>query len=41
MEALERLIESKLTYGEIKQWFIGQFPVFANCTTRAQWILAA
>ena len=41
LEAFERLIVNKLTYGEIKQWFIAQFPVFANCTTRAQWILAA
>ena len=38
---LETLIERKLSYGEIKQWFIGVFPVFANCTTRAQWVLAA
>ncbi len=37
---LETLIEKKLTYGEIKQWFISTFPVFTNCTTRAQWILA-
>lgn len=36
----ETLITKGLTYGEIKQWFIGMFPVFANCTTRAQWILA-
>ena len=38
---LETLIERKLSYGEIKQWFISIFPVFANCITRAQWILAA
>ena len=41
MEKFNKLREMELTYGEIKQWFIGEFPVFANCTTRAQWILAA
>lgn len=41
MEAFNKLREKELKYPEIKQWFIGKFPVFANCTTRAQWILAA
>ena len=41
MAALNRLCEKNLTYGEIKQWFIDTYPVFKNCETRAQWILAA
>lgn len=41
MSDFEKLIEKKLTYGEIKQWFVSMYPVFENCTTRAQWILAA
>ena len=40
MESFKKL-RAKLSYAEIKQWFIEQFPVFANCKTRAQWILAA
>ena len=40
-EELNRLIDMKLTYGEIKQWFIETYPVFAECKTRAQWVLAA
>ena len=40
-KAFEKLVELKLSYGEIKQWFISQYPVFASCTTRAQWVLAA
>ena len=39
-QRFETLIQNKLTYGEIKQWFVSTFPVFTNCTTRAQWILA-
>lgn len=41
MESFNKLREMKLNYAEIKQWFIGEFPVFENCTTRAQWVLAA
>lgn len=41
MADFNRLRENELSYGEIKQWFVGKFPVFATCTTRAQWILAA
>ena len=37
----EKLVENKLSYGEIKQWFISEFPIFEKCNTRAQWILAA
>ena len=40
-EKFNKLRTMELTYGEMKQWFIEQFPVFANCKTRAQWILAA
>ena len=39
--AFKRLRGEKLSYGEIKQWFLAQFPVFKNCKTRADWILAA
>lgn len=41
MESFKKLRENELSYGEIKQWFIGKFPVFKECKTRAQWILAA
>lgn len=37
----DQLRENNLSYGEIKQWFIETYPVFENCKTRAQWILAA
>lgn len=37
----KKLCENNLSYGEIKQWFIEKYPVFAKCETRAQWILAA
>lgn len=38
-EELKKLCDSKLTYGEIKQWFVSVYPVFKECETRAQWIL--
>lgn len=41
MEGFERLRANNLSYGEIKQWFVETYPVFKNCETRAQWILAA
>ena len=37
----EKLCDSKLSYGEIKAWFIAHYPVFHDCKTRADWILAA
>lgn len=37
----DKLRANNLSYGEIKQWFISTYPVFSNCNTRAQWILAA
>ena len=40
-EELNKLIDMKLSYGEIKQWFIEIYPVFKDCVTRAQWVLAA
>ena len=40
-KAFEKLVELKLSYGEIKQWFISEYPIFEKCNTRAQWILAA
>lgn len=41
IEELNKLIDMKLSYGEIKQWFIETYPAFAECKTRAQWVLAA
>lgn len=41
LASFNKLREKELKYPEIKQWFIEKFPVFAKCTTRAQWILAA
>ena len=41
IEKFNKLRAKELSYGEMKQWFIGEFPVFANCKTRAEWILAA
>ena len=41
MEGFNKLRENELSYGEIKQWFIKKFPVFKDCKTRADWILAA
>ena len=38
---LKELRSKSLSYGEIKQWFVETYPVFKNCETRAQWILAA
>ena len=40
-EEFNRLRNSNLSYGEIKQWFVETYPAFKNCETRAQWILAA
>ena len=41
MESFTKLCDSKLSYGEIKAWFIAHYPVFHDCKTRADWILAA
>ena len=41
MEAFEKLRACDLSYGEIKQWFVETYPIFKNCETRAQCILAA
>lgn len=41
MEKFKKLREMELSYGEMKQWFIAEFPIFENCKTRAEWILAA
>ncbi|MBO5037767.1 MAG: hypothetical protein J6D42_11895 [Clostridia bacterium] len=37
----DKLKENNLSYGEVKQWFVSTYPVFENCKTRAQWVLAA
>ena len=37
----EKLVSNKATYLEIKAWFIKQYPVFKDCKTRVDWILAA
>ena len=34
-------LKKKETFFEVKQWFIKTYPVFKNCKTRADWILAA
>lgn len=41
LAAFNELKDKDLTYGEIKQWFVKTFPVFKDCKTRADWILAA
>ena len=41
MDAFEKLQISGLSYPEIKAWFVEQYPVFKNCKTKADWILAA
>lgn len=41
MDAFEKLQISGLTYSEIKAWFIEQYPVFKDCKTKTDWILAA
>ena len=40
-EELQELIDKKLSYGEIKQWFVEIYPAFKEYKTRAQWVLAA
>lgn len=37
----DKLRANDLAYGEIKQWFVSTYPVFKDCNTKAQWILAA
>ena len=37
----EKLCNNQLSYGEIKSWFLAHYPVFNDCKTRADWILAA
>lgn len=37
----QKLCDAKLSYGEIKQWFLKEYPIFQKCQTRADWILAA
>jgi hypothetical protein len=41
MDFFEKLQLNGLTYCEIKAWFIEQYPIFKDCKTRADWILAA
>ena len=41
LAAFNELKDEGLTYGEIKKWFVKTFPVFKDCETRADWILAA
>ena len=37
----EKLITNKASYLEIKAWFIKKYPIFKDCKTRVDWILAA
>ena len=41
LPAFEKLLDGKLPYPEVKAWFIEQYPVFKDCKTKADWILAA
>ena len=41
MDEFEKLQISGLSYPEIKAWFVDKYPVFKECKTRADWILAA
>ena len=41
LTAFEKLVKGNLSYPEIKAWFIEQYPVFKDCKTKADWILAA
>ena len=41
LTAFEKLVKSNLSYPEVKAWFIEQYPVFKDCKTKADWILAA
>ena len=41
LTAFEKLVNGNLSYPEIKAWFIEQYPVFKDCKTKADWILAA
>ena len=36
----KKLCDRKLSYGEILNWFVDLYPVFKECKTRADWILA-
>ncbi len=41
MNAFDKLVAEKLSYPELKAWFVDKYPVFKECKTRADWILAA
>jgi hypothetical protein len=41
LTAFEKLVKGNLSYPEVKAWFVEQYPVFKDCKTRADWILAA
>ena len=41
LTAFEKLVKENLSYPEVKAWFIELYPVFKDCKTRADWILAA
>ena len=41
LTAFEKLVKGNLSYPEVKAWFIEQYPVFKDCKTKADWILAA
>ncbi len=41
LTAFEKLVKGNLSYPEVKAWFVEQYPVFKDCKTRAEWILAA
>ena len=41
LDAFDKLVAEKLSYPELKAWFVDKYPVFKECKTRADWILAA
>lgn len=41
MDDFEKLQLNGLTYPELKAWFVEQYPIFKDCKTKADWILAA
>ena len=41
IEDFEQLVNNKVSYLEIKAWFVEKYPKFKDCKTRVDWILAA
>jgi hypothetical protein len=41
IEDFEQLVNNKVSYLEIKAWFVEKYPKFKDLKTRVDWILAA